>query len=112
MGLRKERLADEIRDIIAVMMLGGQMEDPRLNGVTITAVELSGDLQIAKVYFRVMGETVDIKRAESGLRSAASFFRKRLAEALDVRRVPELKFAYDESIERGARIEQLLSQID
>jgi ribosome-binding factor A len=110
MSIRQDRMADEIRDIVASCFAGGQMQDPRLQHVTITAVKISPDLQYATVYFRTMpGE--DIDTAKRGLDRAAGFFRARLAEALDVRRVPVLKFFYDESIEHGARIEDLLNKI-
>lgn len=107
MGLRKDRLADEIRDIVGSCFLGGIMSDPRLEGVTITAVKLSGDLQLASVYYRVYSDDL-AAAAGKGLASAAGFFRKKLAEALEIRRVPELKFYYDTSIEYGSRIEELL----
>lgn len=114
MGLRQERIADEIRDLIAGCFLGGQMGDPRLDSVTITAVKLTPDLQLATVYFRIYGEANPgkIERATKGLESAGGFFRKRLSEALDIRRTPNLRFFYDESIERGARIEKLLGDLD
>ena len=112
MGLRRERLADEIRDIIASCFQGGQMNDPRLEFVTITAVKLSGDLQIATAYFRVIGDKLAAEKAQSGLESAAGFLRHKCAEALDIRRVPTLRFFFDESVERGARIEDLLTKID
>lgn len=110
MGLRKERMADEIRDLIALCFTGGQMSDPRLQNVTITAVKLSADLQLAYVYFRPMVGS-DANSCQRGLESAAGFLRNRLAESLDVRRVPQLKFFYDESIERGSRIEELLTKV-
>jgi ribosome-binding factor A len=110
MSIRQERMADEIRDIVASCFAGGQMQDPRLQQVTITAVKISPDLQIASVYFRTMpGE--DIETAKKGLERAAGFFRAKLAQALDVRRVPVLRFFYDESVEHGSRIEDLLTKI-
>lgn len=113
MGLRQVRLADEIRDVLAAAFSAGQMQDPRLSGVTVTAVKMSGDLQLASVYFRVYdeGETA-IAEAQAGLDSAAGFLRHRVAQAVpDLRRVPALRFFYDESIERGSRIESLLSKL-
>jgi ribosome-binding factor A len=110
MKLRQQRLADEIRDIIGSCFLGGQMSDPRLTQVTITAVKLSGDLQLASVYFRVYDQAVK-DQAKIALQRAAGLLRKRLAEVLDVRRVPNLRFFYDESLERAAKIETLLTQI-
>ncbi len=112
MGLRQERLADEIRDLIAVCFMGGQMSDPRLDNVNITAVKLTGDLQLASVYYRVIGDDVAVKEAQKGLHSASGFLRHRLAEALEIRRIPSLRFFHDESVERGSRIEGLLARLD
>jgi ribosome-binding factor A len=112
MSIRKERLADEIRDIVGSFFQGGLLEDPRLQQVTITAAKISGDLQMATLYFRVFGDEKDmIAKAEKGLRSASPLFRRRLAEVLDLRRVPELRFFYDESIEHASKIEKLLDEI-
>ena len=110
MGLRQEKLADQIRDVIAVLLSGGQMRDPRLEPVTVTAVKVTADLQNAKIYFRVYDDRFR-EDAERGMSSAGSFFRKKLSNELDVRRVPELTFYYDESIENAARIETLLQEI-
>ena len=86
------------------------MSDPRLEAVTITAVKVSADLQLAYVYFRVY-ENGDPGSAQKGLESAAGFLRRQLAKNLDVRRVPELKFFFDESIENASRIEELLNKL-
>jgi ribosome-binding factor A len=114
MGVRQQRLADEIRDILASCFAAGEMSDPRLEFITITAVKLTSDLQLASAYFRIMDGESEARVAEvkRGLASASTFLRRRLADSLDLRRVPNLRFFYDESIERGARIEGLLSQID
>jgi ribosome-binding factor A len=111
MGLRQQRLADEIRDVLAACFTSGQMSDPRLANVSITAVKLSGDLQVASVYFRIYGHEAQLPGVQKGLESAAGFLRRRLAETFDIRRVPALRFFYDESIERGSRIEELLAQL-
>ena len=110
MGLRQERLADEIRDILAQCFQGGKMADPRLQAVTITAVKVTADLQISTVYYRVY-EGADSSKAQAGLESAAGYLRKQLANQLEVRRVPELKFFYDESIEHASNIEGLLQKL-
>lgn len=107
---RKDRLADEIRDVIGSCFLGGRVADPRLQGVTITHVRLSGDLQQATVYFRFYGET-KVEDVEKGLRSCKGFLRNALATNLRVRRVPELHFFYDKSVEYGSNIEDLLRKI-
>ena len=110
MSQRKERLGDEIRDIIAECLTGGKLDDPRLSFVTITGVKLSADLQLASIYFRVIE---DDKRAETkkGLQNASGLFRKRLAEELDIRRVPNLRYFYDESVETSAKVDYLLEKI-
>jgi ribosome-binding factor A len=110
MGLRKERMADEIRDIIAGCLTGGQLDDPRLAFVTITGVKLSPDLQLASVQFRIIDHTkqADTKRA---LESASGIFKTKLAKSLDVRRVPDLRFFFDTSAERGASVDAMLDLI-
>ena len=110
MGLRQIRMADQIRDILGKCFSANQMMDPRLGGVTVTAVKLSKDLQIATVYFRVYGDSSK-DDAKKGLESASGFLRKKLAASIDLRRVPELRFFYDESVEKASRIEDLLRQL-
>lgn len=122
MGLRQERLADEIRDVLASCFQGGQMQDPRLADVTITAVKLTGDLQQAAVYFRLYEPTSDqtspetkkkaIADALAGLESASGFLRRRIGETILLRRVPSIRFVFDESIAQGALIEKLLASLD
>lgn len=111
MGLRQDRLADEIRDIVGSLFAGGQLSDPRLEGVVITAVKLTGDLQLATIYFRSYDERFTSADIIKGLTSASGVMKRKLSEVLDVRRIPELRFLFDESIERGSRIEELLKKI-
>ncbi len=110
MGLRKDQLADQIRDLLAINFQGGRLSDPRLESVTITAVKLTADLQQATVFYRTY-KADDAPNALRGLQSAAGRLRKSLSEALDVRRVPELHFKYDKSIEYASRIETVLGDI-
>jgi ribosome-binding factor A len=111
MGLRKERMGDEIRDIIAACLTGGQMNDPRLQFVTITGVKLSPDLQLASVQFRIMDEAAQ-EDTRKALDKASGIFRTKLAKALDIRRVPELRFYFDTSVERGASVDAMLDLIN
>lgn len=110
MGLRKDQLADQIRDLLALNFQGGRLSDPRLESVTVTAVKLTADLQQATVFYRTYNEA-DGPNAMRGLQSAAGRLRKSLSEALDIRRVPELHFKYDKSIEYAGRIETVLDAI-
>ena len=110
MSLRKARLADLIRDILATLLSGGQMSDPALGSVAITAVRVSADLQVATAYYRNFGSLPN-KDVQAGLQRATGYFRRQIADAIDLRRVPEVRFFFDESIERAARVEELLAQI-
>ena len=85
------------------------MNDPRLEFVTVTAVKISADMQLATVYFRLFNDG-DSQRALKGLESAAGFLRKQL-KVLDIRRVPELRFLYDTTLESAQKIEGILHKI-
>jgi len=85
-----------------------ELRDPRVGLVTLTGVELSRDQSHAKVFFTVLGSQAE--DAQSGLANAAGFLRSELARRLTTRKVPELHFAYDESVERGMRITHLIDE--
>ena len=107
MSTRTEKLGDLIRDELARLLLR-DLRDPRLGFVTITGVELSRDKSHAKVFFTVLGEEGLQDETLEGLQRAAGFLRSALAHRLTTRTVPELHFAYDESIERGVRLSRLI----
>ena len=120
------RRADRVEGLLQeeISNLVRKMKDPRIGFVTITGVEVTDDLRHAKVYVSVMGDEVGgadeaadaskTVRAQTleGLRSAAGFIRRELGRMLTLRRIPEIVFRYDESVERGARIDALLSKLD
>ena len=110
MGRRQEKLADQIRDIVASALARGEVSDPRIQGVSITHVEVTSDLFLASVFFRVFDQT-GMEDVTSGLKSAAGRFRKLVASNIMLRRAPSLRFLHDESIETGARIEGLLKNL-
>jgi ribosome-binding factor A len=110
MSTRTERVADLIRrEMMDILMR--KMRDPRLSFISVTGVEVAADLGSAKIWLSSL-DGVE-KRAEivKVLTHAAPFLRRELAPRLGLREVPELRFAYDESIERGARVEDLLRRI-
>ena len=89
-----------------------EIEDPRVGLTTVTAVKVSPDMRHARVFVSVLGDEAQRKKTMQGLNSAAHFARRTLSQRLKhLRRIPELTFAYDESIETGNRIEQLLEEI-
>ncbi|MCQ2435311.1 MAG: 30S ribosome-binding factor RbfA [Clostridia bacterium] len=104
---RRERINEEVMHTLGDAIR--TVKDPRVAGklITITACRVTGDLKYAKVFFSVMGDE-DIKEIKKGLYSAAGVLRRAIAEELNLRITPELTFEYDESMERGARIEELL----
>ncbi|MBF0445195.1 MAG: 30S ribosome-binding factor RbfA [Magnetococcales bacterium] len=111
MSVRTDRASGLIRKEIALMLLGGEIHDPRLSGVvSITDVEMSRDLQYATVYFTMYGG----EQAEGleGLKSSAGFIRRQLGRKLKMRRVPELRFKSDNSMVQGEKIDRLLNSID
>jgi ribosome-binding factor A len=104
---RAARIADQIqRELAELIRL--ELRDPRVKLVTLTGVELSNDKSHAKVFFTVLAAEAQQDEALEGLTRAAGFLRSALAHRLSTRTVPELHFAYDESIERGVRLSRLI----
>ena len=108
---RADRVAEAIREEIATF-LAEDAKDPRITRlVTVTGAQVTRDLRHAKVFVSVMGSDADRKTTFEGLASVATHLRARVGRALHLRLAPEITFVPDESIERAARIESLLSQI-
>lgn len=107
---RKKRLDETLREVLADVLLT-RSNDPRLALVTITSVSISPELDVAKVYVSALGD--ETRRAETlaALRRASSYLRTELARATDLRRTPELRFLFDESMERGIRMETVLRDL-
>ena len=104
---RAQRIAEQIRHELAVILMR-EMKDPRIHDVTLTAVEVSPDLEHAKVWYTLlMGEPAEVGKA---LGHASGFLRSELAHRLRMRSVPRLSFQYDESVERGARLSRLIEE--
>jgi len=107
MSHRQERVAREIRDRLA-QILEQRVADPRLHDVTVTGVKVSSDLSLARVFFRTLSDSEDRQKA---FESAKPFLRRCLGEEMRLRRVPELDFRVDESLDNAQRIEQILREI-
>jgi ribosome-binding factor A len=106
---RSARIADQIQRSLADL-IRTEVRDPRVGMVTLTGVELSRDQSHAKVFFTVLGPPAAGGDALEGLQRAAGFLRSQLAHELTTRKVPELHFAYDESVERGVRLSRLIDE--
>jgi len=111
MSSRPSRVGDQIRVELADL-LAREVHDPGIGFLTVTHVKVTPDLQQARVYYTTLGD--DRARRESGraLERAAPFLRRQLGRRLSLRRVPELQFFFDESIERQDRIERILRDLD
>ena len=106
---RAKRLAAQIQRVLTET-LRRDVKDARIGNVTITEVEVGGDLRTAKVYYLVFGHEGPDPRVQQGLESAAGFLRNALSRALEIRQAPALTFELDESIERGVRVTRLIER--
>ena len=105
--LKGERVASDMqRELGNILLLEARDED--FKHVTITACEVTNDLSFAKIYFTTLDNR---EKVLHDLNNAAGFFRSKLAERLDIRHTPELKFIYDESIEYGQKIEKIIEEL-
>jgi ribosome-binding factor A len=107
---RSDRVGGLIQQEMAVL-LRKEISDPCLSGATITAVKVSADLRIAKIYFTAAGIAGAPQAAMEGFQRARGFIKRELAQRLRLRFMPELQFFYDDSIDRGARIDQLIKMV-
>ena len=111
MARRIERVSSLMRHELSEL-LQRQVKDPRLSKfVAVTEVSTSADLRYAKVFVSCMGSEEEKQEMMSGLEAAANFMRNQLAKRLRLRRIPELSFHWDDSIERGTHLLQLIDEI-
>jgi ribosome-binding factor A len=109
-GSRPDRVADQLRAELATL-LTREVHDPGIGFVTLTRVQVTPDLQQARVFYTTLGDEKARLNSGKALGRAASFLRRQIGSRLRLRRVPELIFTYDESIAGQDRIEQLLHEI-
>jgi len=107
---RPERIAELLKEEVSEI-INYEMRDRRIGFVTITHVKVSADLKHAKVYASTLGSADDAKQTIEILNHAANYIRHELYPRLPLRFIPELTFAYDDSIAKAARIEELLSEV-
>jgi|ERR1022692_2190101 ribosome-binding factor A len=105
-----ERMAEMLR-IELSQMIEGEVRDPRVGFATVTEVRMTPDQRNARVFVSVLGDEEQEKQTMLGLVAAANFLRHGLAEALSLRRTPELVFELDHSQQTGGRVEELLKRI-
>ncbi|MDR3672566.1 MAG: 30S ribosome-binding factor RbfA [Holophaga sp.] len=108
--LRPEQLEDQVHFMLSTL-IQRELRDPELGFLTLTAVRLTGDRSIARVYYTVLGDEQQTDRSRKALGRASGFLRSHLAKRLKMRRVPELQFFPDSTLEQGNKIEAIFAQI-
>ncbi len=104
---RNQRLGAQLQRSLSEL-LRFETKDPGLADVSLTAVELSKDLSVAKIYFSLLNPDADPQPAQDGLQRASGFLRRRLGNELTVRHMPELRFVHDNSVAHGVEISRLI----
>jgi ribosome-binding factor A len=110
MSLRANRVGEQMKKELSDI-IGRKIKDPRIGFVTVTDVQVTGDLQQAKVFISVLGDDEQKENTLKGLAKAKGFIRTEIGHRIRLRKTPEIIFEFDESIDYGNRIETLLHQI-
>ncbi|HXT72062.1 MAG TPA: 30S ribosome-binding factor RbfA [Vicinamibacterales bacterium] len=106
-GSRPDRVGEEIRHELATM-LSREVQDPGIGFVTLTRVKVSPDLQLARVYYTMLGTEAQRRDTERALARATPFLRRQIGARIRLRRVPEIRFEFDRSVETQDRVEKIL----
>ena len=106
---RPRRVAELIRRELA-MLIPRELDDPHAHQITITGAEVSRDMSSARIYYSLLSGAAEAKQTTKSLNRAAGFLRHGLMGRVALRSVPALRFYFDESVERGARIDSLIEQ--
>ena len=109
-GSRAERIADHIKDQVS-QLLSFEVKDPAIGLLTVTHVKMSSDMGLAHVYYTLVGDEKERVKTARALDRATPFVRRRLAEDMNMRRSPEVRFHYDDNVERQERVATLLQEI-
>lgn len=110
MSLRQTRVGEQMKKELGEI-IGRKIKDPRIGFVTVTDVQVTGDLQQATVFISVLGDEEQRENTLKGLAKAKGFIRSEIGQRIRLRKTPEITFEFDESIDYGNRIDSLLYQI-
>ncbi|EJF1309690.1 30S ribosome-binding factor RbfA [Staphylococcus pseudintermedius] len=111
MNMRAERVGEQMKKEL-MDIINNKLKDPRVGFLTITDVQPTNDLSLAKVYLTVLGSDKERKNTFKGLEKAKGFIKSEIGQRMRLRIVPDLQFEYDESIEYGNRIERLIQDLN
>ncbi len=106
---RTRRVGEQMQRELA-QLIQQEVHDPRLGMVTVSGVNVTRDLSLARVYITVLGGDTDPKESLKVLKGAAGFLRHELARRMVIRSVPQLRFLYDESVVRGQELSSLIDE--
>ena len=110
-GYRPDRVGDQVREVLSELLARGEVHDPGIGFITLTRVQMSPDLQQARVFYTMLGEAKARTETEKALARATPFLRRQIGSRLKLRRVPEIQFRFDETIAHQDRIEQILRDL-
>ena len=105
------RVGELLQKEIALLILE-KVKDPRVKNVTITGVQVSDDLKLARIYFSFFGKNNSMENAKEGLESAKGFIKREIGLRLDLKYIPDITFMYDYSLESGNRINRLIEELE
>jgi ribosome-binding factor A len=109
--IRQQRTAEQINFILSDLLLRN-MNDPRLQGITITSVTIDRELQYADVYVHALGDDTRRNEVMQALNNATGYFRHELANRMSLRTTPQIHFHWDAALARADEIDRILSQLD
>lgn len=107
---RNARLNEQFKREIS-NILTQKVRDPRVGRVLITEVRVTADLWLARVFFRPQGDSHGVEDTLKGLQAASAFIRRELGKVIRIRRIPELRFLHDETLDSALRIEEVLKEV-
>ncbi len=107
---RAQKAAEAIREVVALAILS-ELNDPRIRDVTVTYVEVSGDLRLAKVHVSVMGDETRQQLSLHGLQSAAGFLQSKCAKRINTRYTPKIEFYLDQGVKNSIEISRILKEV-
>ena len=105
------RVNEVVREVLSGRLAEG-LKDPRIGFVTVTDVDTAPDLRAARVYVSVLGSEAEREETLAGLQSAHGFLQSKIGDELRMKRTPTLTFSYDETVEKGVRISEILDADD
>ncbi|MBQ9456282.1 MAG: 30S ribosome-binding factor RbfA [Thermoguttaceae bacterium] len=104
------KAAEAIREVVGMSILR-DIQDPRVRGVTITYVEVSGDMQQAKIHVSIMGNEAKQNLCLKGLQNAAGFFQRKIADRIQTRYTPRVTFVLDQGVKKSILVSKLLKEV-